>query len=85
MTDLPASIVLDGSDIFVEFKGAMAEQYAMQQLKSDTDLHEKYILLLSESYKPQTSCRVRKSGRRFFTTKNTLSKSLPYRATFHFD
>ena len=39
MTDLPASIVLDGSDIFVEFKGAMAEQYAMQQLKSDTDLH----------------------------------------------
>ena len=48
MTDLPASIVLDGSDIFVEFKGAMAEQYAMQQLKSDTDLHEKYILLLSD-------------------------------------
>ena len=39
MTDLPASIVLDGSGIFVEFKGAMAEQYAMQQLKSDTDLH----------------------------------------------
>ena len=38
MTDLPASIVLDGSDIFVEFKGAMAEQYAMQQFDPITEL-----------------------------------------------
>ena len=34
---LPARTILEGSDIFVEFKGALTEQYVMQQLVSDTD------------------------------------------------
>lgn len=34
---LPARTLLEGSDIFVEFKGALTEQYVMQQLVSDTD------------------------------------------------
>lgn len=33
---LPAQVILEGSDIFVEFKGALTEQYVMQQLVSDT-------------------------------------------------
>ncbi len=36
MSDLDARAILDKSEIFVEFKGAMAEQYVLQQLVSDT-------------------------------------------------
>ena len=36
---LDASVILDGSAIFVEFKGALTEQFVLQQLFSDT----KYI------------------------------------------
>ena len=37
MSELDCDSILDGNDIFVEFKGAMAEQYVLQQLISDTD------------------------------------------------
>ena len=37
--DLPARTIIDGSDIFVEFKGALTEQYVMQQLVSDTNFN----------------------------------------------
>lgn len=36
LVNLPARTILEGSDIFVEFKGALAEQYTLQQLISDT-------------------------------------------------
>lgn len=36
MSDLDARTILEGSEIFVEFKGALAEQYVQQQLVSDT-------------------------------------------------
>jgi len=36
MGELDAGTLLDGSDIFVEFKGALTEQYVLQQLLSDT-------------------------------------------------
>ena len=36
---LDASVILDGNAIFVEFKGALSEQFVLQQLLSDT----KYI------------------------------------------
>lgn len=36
MSDLEAESILEGSDIFREFKGAMTEQYVLQQLVSDT-------------------------------------------------
>ena len=36
MSELPAESILEGNDIFVEFKGALTEQYVLQQLISDT-------------------------------------------------
>lgn len=34
MTGLPQRVLLDGNDLFVEFKGALTEQYVCQQLKT---------------------------------------------------
>lgn len=38
MTTLDAKILLDGHAVFVEFKGALTEQFVLQQLLSDRDL-----------------------------------------------
>ncbi len=38
MTGLSQRILLDGNDLFVEFKGALTEQYVCQQLKTIEDL-----------------------------------------------
>lgn len=37
LSELTAETILEGNDIFVEFKGALTEQYVLQQLISDTD------------------------------------------------
>ena len=36
LSELPATSILEGNDIFVEFKGALTEQYVLQQFISDT-------------------------------------------------
>ena len=36
LSDLDAQSILEGNDIFVEFKGALTEQYVLQQIVSDT-------------------------------------------------
>ncbi|MCD7737215.1 MAG: ATP-binding protein [Lachnospiraceae bacterium] len=36
MSELEAQIILKGNDLFTEFKGALTEQYVLQQLLSDT-------------------------------------------------
>jgi hypothetical protein len=38
MTGLRQRTLLDGNDLFVEFKGALTEQYVCQQLKTIDDL-----------------------------------------------
>lgn len=38
MTDLQANTIIDGNRIFEEFKGAIAEQYVIQQFKTIKDL-----------------------------------------------
>ena len=38
LSELEAESILDGNDIFVEFKGALTEQYVLQQLISDLSL-----------------------------------------------
>ena len=38
MSGLSKKILLDGSDIFTEFKGALTEQYVLQQLKCNNDI-----------------------------------------------
>lgn len=40
LSELPAESILEGNDIFMEFKGALTEQYVFQQIISDTE----YIL-----------------------------------------
>ena len=36
LSELPATSILEENDIFMEFKGALTEQYVLQQLISDT-------------------------------------------------
>ena len=36
LSELEAESILEGNDIFVEFKGALTEQYVLQQIVSDT-------------------------------------------------
>ena len=36
LSDLAAEAIIEGNDIFVEFKGALTEQYVLQQLIADT-------------------------------------------------
>ena len=36
LSELDAETILEGSDIFTEFKGALSEQYVLQQIVSDT-------------------------------------------------
>ena len=42
MSELPAESILEGNDIFVEFKVALTEQYVLQQLISDTPYTQYY-------------------------------------------
>ena len=37
LSELDAKTILEGNSIFIEFKGALTEQYVLQQLISDTD------------------------------------------------
>lgn len=37
LSELDAESILEGNEIFVEFKGALTEQYVLQQLVSDTE------------------------------------------------
>jgi hypothetical protein len=43
LSELDASSILLGNQIFVEFKGAMTEQYVLQQLIADTDYTPYYF------------------------------------------
>jgi hypothetical protein len=43
LSDLDASTILQGNDVFVEFKGALTEQYVLQQLIADTDYTPYYF------------------------------------------
>lgn len=43
MTGLRQRTLLDGNDLFIEFKGALTEQYVLQQLVSIPDLYISYF------------------------------------------
>lgn len=43
MSELEAESILEGNDIFIEFKGALTEQYVLQQLISDTQYNPYYF------------------------------------------
>lgn len=43
MSELEATSILEGNEIFVEFKGALTEQYVLQQLVSDTEYKPYYF------------------------------------------
>lgn len=43
LSELTADSILEGKDIFVEFKGALTEQYVLQQLISDTEYTPYYF------------------------------------------
>lgn len=42
LSELNAESILEGNDIFVEFKGALTEQYVLQQIVSDTEYKPYY-------------------------------------------
>ncbi len=43
LSDLPADAILKGNDIFVEFKGALTEQYVLSEILSQTDYKPFYF------------------------------------------
>lgn len=43
LSSLSAKAVLEGNTVFVEFKGALTEQYVLQQLISDTEYYPYYF------------------------------------------
>ncbi len=49
LSDLDARAILEESEIFVEFKGALAEQYVLQQLISDTQYTPYYYSVSSHN------------------------------------
>lgn len=42
LSDLHAKTIIDGDNIFTEFKGALTEQYVLQQLKTDNNMTVHY-------------------------------------------
>ena len=42
LSELDAESILEGNSIFIEFKGALTEQYVLQQIVSDTDYKPYY-------------------------------------------
>lgn len=43
LSELPAEAILEGNDIFVEFKGALTEQYVLQELVAATEYTPYYF------------------------------------------
>jgi len=60
MSELDAGTLLEGNLIFTEFKGALTEQYVLQQLLSDTSYTPYYYT--SESGKYELDFMIQKSG-----------------------
>lgn len=50
LSDLDARSILDGNDIFTEFRGALAEQYVLQEMIADTDYTPYYYGTASASF-----------------------------------
>ena len=48
MTDLDVKVILEGNKIFTEFKGALTEQYVLQQLISENGVMP--LLLFSHKF-----------------------------------
>ncbi|MCC8046182.1 MAG: DUF4143 domain-containing protein, partial [Clostridiales bacterium] len=59
MSELEAQTILEGNDLFTEFKGALTEQYVLQQLVSDTDYTPYYYSASSHS---EINFMVQKNG-----------------------
>ncbi|MBR1743020.1 MAG: DUF4143 domain-containing protein, partial [Lachnospiraceae bacterium] len=60
MTDLDTQTLLEGNQIFTEFKGALTEQYVLQQIISDTSFSPYYFT--SESGKYEIDFLIQKKG-----------------------
>lgn len=50
LSELDAASILEGNEIFVEFKGALTEQYVLQELVSETDYTPYYYTSESAKY-----------------------------------
>lgn len=79
---LDASSILDGNELFVEFKGALTEQYVLQQIVSDTAYTPYYYASEKATY--ELDFLVQKNGRilpvEVKAGENLRSKSL---SVFH--
>ena len=60
MSELDTESIIRGNELFVEFKGALAEQYVLQQLKSDTKYTAYYYSGEKSTY--ETDFLIQKSG-----------------------
>ena len=60
MSELDVDTILGGNDLFTEFKGAMSEQYVLQQLKAETDYTPYYYSGEKSTY--ETDFMIQKEG-----------------------
>lgn len=78
MSELDADSILSGSNIFTEFKGALTEQYVLQELISSTPYTPYYYLGDKSTY--ETDFLIQKNGDiipiEVKSEENTKSKSL---------
>lgn len=61
LSELDAGSILEGNDIFVEFKGALSEQYVLQQIISDTQYTAYYYGTDSATYEQDFMIQIGKS------------------------
>jgi hypothetical protein len=50
LSELDAQSILEGNEIFTEFKGALTEQYVLQELIADTDYTPYYFGTESQNF-----------------------------------
>lgn len=77
MTDLDASVIIDGNRIFTEFKGALTEQYVLQQMIAELGVEPYYYTTANSTAKLISCCgtRIGHSGRGESRGKSAGKKS----------
>ena len=76
MTGLRQRTLLDGDDLFVEFKGALTEQYVCQQLKTVEDLGIEQIVPIEVKAKTNLRAKSLKTYRERFEPELSVRTSM---------
>ena len=100
MTDLDEKTIISGNEIFVEFKGALTEQYVLQQLVSDnkyvpyyfgtekSNFEQDFMVQKDGNIVPievKAECNVHSRSLRVFCDKYPIKKAVRFSMQKHID